>query len=756
MSEPGGGSSPSTAPSGNKQGSSNRGNRNERKGKGKRNSTSSASGDHATGAAGAVDGGAASTTEEQLSVSATTGTGATGGVSSSSRSAQNFDRTTPANSFALPASDYIDVEQRLITVNDRLPSSAPDREPPSGTQIVRRTRRESASGEISGGNATSHSATSKTNRSDLDERAQYALFAQDELVRLHEASVLSNNERDAAAAGGDVANRNQGLHPRMPKWKRFLVKLFHHSPKFELLILLLIIVDVTMVAMNIMLDAVIEVPREWNGLHEIPDEYYDVEVRVDIPDHESMTEVERKAFIHRPKLDDVHSCIYDIAADELVGDGCGDEALEQQLDVDHLHLKFAEHRKNRTTERKGDGEVVPESERGYQSRLNTLAMEALKEGKDQEGSAGNDGAAVEQLHDEYSAGRTGDVTNLHDQEAEKKDHDDQHALTGHHDHPLSHLYNYVPAVPPVSELPVAPAWSNVAEHLQYPVWDSPDQFSPEATGAAQHSAHPEDHHRNDATEQPEPADDTPHVHGSMRSRPQRTTRRDQLPTREDDDGATSFLVSVAVDAEGLTKTKAKTDEGRATGDHAALAETHPPETTPAAAGEGQETGSTEGKTAGGEQDASTVPHRRSGKLLIYVGYWAEIKEVFETISLCVICLFMVELVLHILANGLYEHFFVGTKMKIAGMWIDAIVVPMSFIQEVVFPEQIEELDMVVALRLWRIVRIFSGEFVFLGEIYEDRREKNHELELAEFFMEANDLNLEDWEQFKEDHPYWKK
>ncbi|XP_033628457.1 voltage-gated hydrogen channel 1-like isoform X2 [Asterias rubens] len=79
-------------------------------------------------------------------------------------------------------------------------------------------------------------------------------------------------------------------------------------------------------------------------------------------------------------------------------------------------------------------------------------------------------------------------------------------------------------------------------------------------------------------------------------------------------------------------------------------------------------------------------------------------EAFHIMSLIILSIFMIELALKVFALG--AKFF-HSKLEV----FDAIVIVTSFILDIVtliFPEQFAVLDLIVVLRLWRILRIVNG------------------------------------------------
>ncbi|CAD7966103.1 unnamed protein product [Amoebophrya sp. A120] len=128
----------------------------------------------------------------------------------------------------------------------------------------------------------------------------------------------------------------------------------------------------------------------------------------------------------------------------------------------------------------------------------------------------------------------------------------------------------------------------------------------------------------------------------------------------------------------------------------------------------------------------------------YVAWAYDWHHFFVTLSKIILTFFIVEISAHVYVNGPYEHFFVGhgSKFNIAGHWIDALVVPSSWLIEFFFEEKFNGIGFLIFLRLWRVIRIIAGFYLSVSMM----QEQHHAYEeLAEFtnmvtgFLEDCDL-----------------
>lgn len=123
------------------------------------------------------------------------------------------------------------------------------------------------------------------------------------------------------------------------------------------------------------------------------------------------------------------------------------------------------------------------------------------------------------------------------------------------------------------------------------------------------------------------------------------------------------------------------------------------------------------------------------------------------ISKTILSIFFLEIMAVIYAHGFHEHFIVAHHSVInrIGHWVDAIVVPISWVVEFFFEEDFHELGLLVLLRVWRFVRIIAGFYISM-QIMAEENEKLEQLmdftNMVTGFIEDCDL-LEQFQQYED-------
>ena len=81
-----------------------------------------------------------------------------------------------------------------------------------------------------------------------------------------------------------------------------------------------------------------------------------------------------------------------------------------------------------------------------------------------------------------------------------------------------------------------------------------------------------------------------------------------------------------------------------------------------------------------------------------------------------------------------------------GMWLDFVIIPVSFITEAfphLFSDRVQEADrFLILLRLWRLARIFTGLFVHMSQfenIQKLEEELEEEMDYALFLLEKSSV-----------------
>eukprot|EP00392_Amoebophrya_sp_AT5.2_P009437 g9465.t1 len=116
---------------------------------------------------------------------------------------------------------------------------------------------------------------------------------------------------------------------------------------------------------------------------------------------------------------------------------------------------------------------------------------------------------------------------------------------------------------------------------------------------------------------------------------------------------------------------------------------------------------------------------------VIVGAAARWDASIVILSKIILTFFLFEIVLHIFVHGPKHHFLEahGHGWTLVGHWIDALVVPTSWIIEFFFDEALHEAGFLIVLRLWRFVRIIVGFFQSVSVVVDENGvlEEMHEL-----------------------------
>ncbi|CAD7927687.1 unnamed protein product [Amoebophrya sp. A120] len=174
--------------------------------------------------------------------------------------------------------------------------------------------------------------------------------------------------------------------------------------------------------------------------------------------------------------------------------------------------------------------------------------------------------------------------------------------------------------------------------------------------------------------------------------------------------------------------------------------------------------------ADGKPDAETLPqpsqgpnaqvlkrneHNENHLTFADLETFQKYRERLEMAGKIVILFFMIELVLHVFAAGFQEHFCEGGVLKILGHFLDGVVVPLSFAQEWFLEEEFSGRDMLVCVRLWRLLKILVGQYVIsleTEEAEEIRAEQEREIfdNFLEKEMKGGKELCEKFEKFRND------
>ncbi|CAD7933805.1 unnamed protein product [Amoebophrya sp. A120] len=129
-----------------------------------------------------------------------------------------------------------------------------------------------------------------------------------------------------------------------------------------------------------------------------------------------------------------------------------------------------------------------------------------------------------------------------------------------------------------------------------------------------------------------------------------------------------------------------------------------------------------------------MPHADVVKTKIHK--WESFRHGLHFCGQIIALMFMIELTLHIFCHGVIHHFTHGSKLLIIGHWLDAFVIPFSFITEWFLAEEMQSSSFVTGLRLWRILKICVGETVLAAQIAaREEKAEDHEREKMIEFLE---------------------
>ncbi|CAD7974549.1 unnamed protein product [Amoebophrya sp. A25] len=115
------------------------------------------------------------------------------------------------------------------------------------------------------------------------------------------------------------------------------------------------------------------------------------------------------------------------------------------------------------------------------------------------------------------------------------------------------------------------------------------------------------------------------------------------------------------------------------------------------------------------------------------------------ISKAILTFFLFEICAHIVVHGPTDYFLAANTPVpvLVGHWVDAVVVPVSWIVEFFLEEWMHAMGWLIILRMWRVVRLLSGFYISLSMMHAEHEKS---MELMDFTMQVTGF-LEDEDLF---------